>query len=253
MSTTFGVYKGKLYAGLGDTANVDAAIWSYGSNGFLQSAAAGQNTSWHHLAATYDGGTMRLYIDGALNASTSATLSMPDTDQPLLIGSSYGANNRDGGQGYFDGAIDEVRISDVARSSFTTQPYSSAAQTITLNDAVRKSGVWHWDNLTSSETVNGGAITYRLSDDDGATWKYWNGSTWATSSTTTQANAQAVVDANIATFPVTFNGITWQAVLKGDGTQQVTLDSVTLQSTSDTTEPDTTGMSILVGIFYREI
>ena len=241
---SFGVYKGKLYAGLGDTANVDAAIWSYGSNGFLQSAAAGQNTSWHHLAATYDGGTMRLYIDGALNASTSATLSMPDTDQPLLIGSSYGANNRDGGQGYFDGAIDEVRISDVARSSFTTQPYSSAAQTITLNDAVRKSGVWHWDNLTSSETVNGGAITYRLSDDDGATWKYWNGSTWATSSTTTQANAQAVVDANIATFPVTFNGITWQAVLKGDGTQQVTLDSVTLQSTSDTTEPDTTGMSI---------
>jgi len=41
-------YHGKLYAGLGDTANADAQIWSYGNNGYLQSTTIGQNTSWHH-------------------------------------------------------------------------------------------------------------------------------------------------------------------------------------------------------------
>ena len=228
---SLGVYKGKLYAGLGDTANADTAIWSYGDNGFLQSAATTQDTNWHHIAATYDGATMKLYIDGVLNNSTSATLSMPDTSQALLTGASYGAGNRDGGQGYFDGSLDEIRISDIARSSFTTQPYSSSPQAITLTDAVRKTGVWHWDSLDSSETANGGTVTYRLSDDDGTTWKYWNGAAWVASGGLTEANAQAVIDANIATFPVTFNGITWQAILDGDGTQRVTLNSITLEST----------------------
>lgn len=236
------VYKGKLYASLGDTANADAAVWSYGNNGFLQSAQTSQNTSWHHIAATYDGATMKLFIDGTLNASGGATLSMPDSSQPLLMGASYGAANAK--DSYFDGALDEVRISDIARSSFTTQPYSSTPQTITLNDAVRKNGVWHWDHLTSSEAANGGTITYRLSDDDGATWKYWNGSAWVVSNSTANANSQAIIDANIATFPVTFSGITWQAVLTGNGSQQVTLNSLTLESTSDSTAPDTTSMAI---------
>lgn len=43
---------------------------------------------------------------------------------------------------------------------------------------------------------------------------------------------------------MTFNGITWQAILSGNGSQQVTLNSLNLESTSDTTSPDTTGMAI---------
>jgi len=240
----FSVYKGKLYAGLGDSANVDAAIWSYGNDGFLQSTTVGQNTSWHHIAATYDGTTMKLYIDGTLDASTAVSLSMPDTSQALLVGSTYGNGLAGWGQGYFDGSLDEVRISNIARSSFTIKPYPSTPQAVTLTSAIRKSGVWHWDTFASSETANGGTLTYRLSDDEGSSWKYWNGSTWVLSASTAQANPVATVNTNVASFPVSFHGITWQAILTGNGDQQVTLNSVTLQSTSDITAPSAAGVSV---------
>ncbi len=240
------VYKGKLFAGLGDSANADAAIWSYGNNGFLQSATIGQNTSWHHIAATYDGTTMKLYIDGVLDASTAVSLSMPDTSQPLLVGSTFGnASGEAGvGQGYFDGALDEVRISNNARSSFTTKPYANTPQAITLNTAIHKTGIWHWDTFSSNETPNGGAVTFRLSDNEGATWKYWNGSGWVLSASTAESNPVGIINTNVATFPVTFDGIKWQAVLSGNGNQRVTLNSLTLDSTSDITAPSTAGVSI---------
>jgi len=240
------IYKGKLYTGLGNSANVDAQVWSYGNNGFLQSATAGQDTNWHHIAATYDGTTMKVYIDGSLDAQTAATLTIPDTSQALLIGTTYGGYSSESGwaQGFFAGSLDEVRISNTARSSFTTKPYATTPQTIALGAGVRKSSVWHWDNFSSNETVNGGTITYRLSDDEGVNWKYWNGTGWVLSASTTESNPVAVTDANINSFPVTFHGIMWQAVLAGNGSQRVTLNSLTLQATSDTNVPVATGMSI---------
>ena len=241
---SFSVYKGKLYTGLGDSANLDSSVWAYGNNGYLQSDTNTQDTAWHHLAATYDGTTMKMYIDGTLDSQTNVSLSMPDTAQELLIGSTYGSSEAGFGQGYFDGTLDEVRISDSARSSFTAQPYSSTSQVVTLDDAVRTSGVWHWDTFTASETLNGGSINYRLSDDDGATWKYWNGSAWVTSANTSQVNSQSVVSTNIATFPVTFSGLKWQAILTSNGSQQVVLNSVQVESTSDFTAPSGNASSI---------
>ncbi len=242
--TSFSVYRGKLYTGLGNTANADAAVWSYGSNGFLQSTAVAQDTSWHHIAATYNGTTMKLFVDGALDAQATVSLAIPDTSQPLLLGSTYGAAEAGWGQGYFEGMLDEVRISDIARSSMTTKPYTSAAQTITLANAVRTYGIWHWDEFMSDDTLNGGSINYQFSDDDGATWKFWNGSAWQVASTLNQANDEATASSNIATFPVTFSGLKWKAILKGDGDQRVTLNSVGTMATSDYAVPATNATSI---------
>lgn len=244
MIQSFSVYHGKLYAGLGNTANNDAQIWSYGNNGFLQSSTVGQDTNWHHIAATYDGSTMKIYIDGQLDAQTSVSLSMPDTDQSLLIGSTYGTTESGWGQGVFNGKIDELRISNVARTSFTTKPYTTTAQTITLNSPVWQNGVWYYDSLGDSETANGGSINYRVSNDGGSSWQYWNGTAWAASSGTNQANDVATINANMQTFPTTVNGLEWQAVLQGDGTQQVTLNSVNATATSDTTAPSANASAI---------
>ena len=64
--------------------------------------------TWAHLAATYDGATMRLYVNGAQVASQAQTGAIATSTNPLQIGgdSLYG--------GYFAGQIDEVRIYDRA-------------------------------------------------------------------------------------------------------------------------------------------
>jgi hypothetical protein len=241
---SFSAFKGKFYIGTGFTANADGMVWSWGNNAYLQSTTDSFDTAWHHVAASYDGSTMRVYIDGVLNASLAASISLPDSDRPLLIGRGFGGREYGKPRAAFDGQIDEVRISRIARSSFTTKPYATASQRITLASAVRTSGVWHWDQFTPGELPDGGIITYRLSADDGSTWQYWDGSAWAESSGNVQSNDATTLNDNMDTFPVTFEGIKWQAILTSDGNQRVALNSVLLASTSDTTEPATNADTI---------
>ncbi len=231
------VYKGRLYAGTGLTANSDATIWAYGSNIRLESTATSQDTSWHHLAVAYDGSSLELYVDGVLDTSVSTSATMLDTVHPLLLGSLSGNSGAERIASGFNGMIDEVRISNVARTSFNTTPYTNTRVTLQPNAAVRLSGIHTWDTFTTTETPNGGSITYRLSDDGGTTWKYWDGAAWTASSGLTEANNAATVQAHIATFPVTEDGFLWQAVLLGDGNQRVTLNEVILESTSDLVAP----------------
>ena len=240
---SMGSYRGKLYAGTGWTAAADAQLWSVGDNNYVQSATASYGTNWTHVAATYDGSNLKLYIDGTLNATSSGEGTIPNTTSPLLIGASYGNSNAGNDAGYLSGKLDELRISDNARSSFVTLPYSTAAQAVTLNSAIRPTGVWHWDSL-SDVTSGGGTVKYRLSSDGGTTWLYWNGSAWATSSSYSQSSLPATITTNMASFPVTFNGMKWQAILQGDGSQQVTLNSVADTATADFTSPSSNASAI---------
>jgi alpha-N-arabinofuranosidase len=66
------------------------------------------STGWHHLAGTYDGVTMALYVDGVQTGSRAADgiLTLDTTDNWLL-----GAG---GGGGVLDGMIDDVRMYNTA-------------------------------------------------------------------------------------------------------------------------------------------
>jgi glucose/arabinose dehydrogenase/PKD repeat protein len=66
--------------------------------------------AWTHLAATYDGANLRLYVNGALVATKAASGPMPNTANPLRIG-----GNAIWGE-YFSGLIDEVRVYNRALS-----------------------------------------------------------------------------------------------------------------------------------------
>lgn len=66
--------------------------------------------AWHHVAITHDGTTIRLYVDGVLDASSNRSFNT--LDQNLRIGTislpSSGEN--------YEGSMDEVRIWNVART-----------------------------------------------------------------------------------------------------------------------------------------
>jgi hypothetical protein len=70
---------------------------------------------WQHAACTYDGATVRLYVNGALLASMANTQTVSAGQK---AGLSLGFQNP-GGQfvGPFNGFLDDVRILSVARSA----------------------------------------------------------------------------------------------------------------------------------------
>lgn len=65
---------------------------------------------WHHLAGSYDGATLRLYVDGQLVNQMPASGPLRVTTEPLYIG----AKNPWGF--FFQGTLDEIAIFDRALS-----------------------------------------------------------------------------------------------------------------------------------------
>lgn len=65
---------------------------------------------WYHVAATYDGSALNIYLDGELKQSRSFTnvLSTDTSTQPLRIGSDYSTTASQ--IKYFNGVMDEVGI-----------------------------------------------------------------------------------------------------------------------------------------------
>jgi hypothetical protein len=60
-----------------------------------------------HVAATFDGATMRLYVDGTPRLSQGSTGRPVPSDQPLYVGTNK--NNTLNDQ-VFDGRLDDVRL-----------------------------------------------------------------------------------------------------------------------------------------------
>lgn len=78
---------------------------------------------WTHLAGVYDGSTLSLYVDGLRVASRSVADPRTSTGAALLVGAAPGrARGHDAAKiaDVFEGQVDAVRLSTVARYSGTT-------------------------------------------------------------------------------------------------------------------------------------
>jgi hypothetical protein len=145
-----------------------AATKAYSSG----TAALPLNT-WTHLAATYDGATVRLFVNGTLAASAAATGPISVSSAPLRIG-----GNSVWGE-YFAGTIDEVRVYNRALSQTEIQadmntPVTPPADTVppsitSATPAASATGVALGTSITAtfSEPMSAatiGSATFELRD-----------------------------------------------------------------------------------------
>lgn len=88
----------------------------------LDGTIAVNDGDWHHIVGTYDGSTMRLYVDGVEDVSTAASGAIAGSSPaPLRISSDGRGNDQ-----YFDGHIDEAALYDYALTSTRVADHYSA-------------------------------------------------------------------------------------------------------------------------------
>jgi Concanavalin A-like lectin/glucanases superfamily len=82
------------------------------------------DTQWHHVAATFDGRQIALYLDGELQQSAEAKAPLARNSDPVTIGDNAARRGR-----YFDGWIDDVRIYGYALTAQEVQALNRVAET----------------------------------------------------------------------------------------------------------------------------
>lgn len=89
----------------GDTGSVDFLVKP--DNHFAQSETTDWEIGqWYHFAGTFDGKTLRVYVDGKLEGEAANNKPIPPSDLDLWIGADDFGRPTD----HFPGKIDEVRI-----------------------------------------------------------------------------------------------------------------------------------------------
>ena len=121
------IYKGNdnfyLEATSSNASDPDAGMIAGGSYADAFGTAALTANTWSFLTETYDGSTLRLYVNGTQVASTAHTGTIATSTNPLQIGgdSIYGQ--------YFAGLIDNVRVYNVALTAAQIQTDQTTAIT----------------------------------------------------------------------------------------------------------------------------
>jgi Concanavalin A-like lectin/glucanases superfamily len=148
-----------------DTSNlVNCEVGNGTSFNVVKSTAPVTAGQFIHLACTWDGRQLRLYINGALNRTTTQTVTPAANTSPLFIGQ-YGGN-----VDRFAGLIDEVRIYSIAQPQSAIQAdMASAIGNVPADTTapLRSAG-------SPSGTLGAGTTqaTLRLTTDESATCRY---------------------------------------------------------------------------------
>lgn len=177
------------------------AYLTVGGSWKVLSAPYTTTNEWHHTAVTYDGSTIRLYLDGMEVNTLSATGAIMVNSNMLTFGNQFGFTE------YYGGSVDDIRIWNVARTA--TEIQDNRYDCLVGNEAGLVAYYKFEDGVGSSsaldETSNGNNGT--LTNMDPATdWVTGNADIWCP---TCEAELAQLVT-------VTINPIADQAVNTAD-------------------------------------
>jgi RHS repeat-associated protein len=124
--------------GTSTVLNVNNSGWQYGV--------------WNHVAATYDGSTMRLYLNGSLIGTQGATGNITSYESELAIGAYM--NLPKNSNYLFGGGLDEVAVYNAALSSAALQQhYEAATVGICSNIAGATASTYQLGNADTGKNV----------------------------------------------------------------------------------------------------
>ncbi|MCW3078518.1 MAG: hypothetical protein JWO32_3127, partial [Bacteroidetes bacterium] len=197
--------------------------------------------NWHHVAATFDGTTRSIYVDGVLKGSdTPGAHAVPNSNN-LRIGST---NNGE----FFNGGIDETRIWNIARTQCEINMYKdceipSTATGLSANYHFNQAFAGVTNTVTSLTDASGNSNTGTLTNFalTGAT------SNWITpggviTGSTTPASLTPVVTASPSNTTICNSQ---SAVLTGGGAATYTWNGGVINATAFT--PTATASYTVIG------
>ena len=166
--------KSENYAFWFDTTNKIRFEVGAGNKSATVTSAAALDANWHHVVGTFASGALKLYVDGTLSASATASFTTATTNSSTLdIG-------RAGTTSYYGGSIDEVALYSTAltaaqvsdhRSKGVTAPPATTTTTYSYDNDGRETSAgpssfsWNLADRLSAATVLGANVTYSYDGD----------------------------------------------------------------------------------------
>lgn len=122
------------------------------SAGLAQSTTAIDDSSWHHVAVTWNGSVLKMYIDGTLEDTGGSVTPGAASDDAGIAGAPI-----NGGSGQnFDGWIDDIRVWDVERSQSEIDTNKSVELVGTETNLI---DYWKLDNDYTNEVSGASSLT----------------------------------------------------------------------------------------------
>jgi len=145
----------KLYRN-GSSLSADSVRFTIDGVGQVETApdTAVANAKWRHIAATYDGSTMKLYVDGELDNSVSASGAIPMNNLRLWLGNDP-ESRKDCERAYlrearvYNRALNAAEIAVIALPTIASEPNpvdkvnSISDANVTLSWRAGKNSEWH--------------------------------------------------------------------------------------------------------------
>jgi hypothetical protein len=103
---------------------------------------------WQHIALTYDGKRLRLYLNGILTDENTYEGALCQSDQPIYIGNHPGIFTP------FEGLLSEVRLWDWALTPRALNVYRNTVLTGDENGLI---GYWRLNDDNTSASLHDGA------------------------------------------------------------------------------------------------
>jgi hypothetical protein len=103
--------------------NGGIAFWVNDDEANRVSTAALPAGTWSHVVGTYDGSTIKVYLNGALVQSLAHSAPLTHSSSPLLIGNAVGAGNF-----HWAGSLDEVAVYSRALTAAEVAQHYAAGQ-----------------------------------------------------------------------------------------------------------------------------